>query len=113
MKIKPLNTIVLLIPEQVDEKTATGFILPEIKNKDILIGKISALGKNCDEDLKVGQRVAYAKFSGSEVAGFLMINETDILGILEEEICQHDFYMTVNMIEVCRKCGFERGNSGS
>jgi len=85
MKIKPLNTVVLLRPEKVEEKTESGFIMPESQDKPVLVGVIEGVGKNCDEDLKVGQKVAYAKYTGSEIGELYLINETDILGIIEAE----------------------------
>ena len=83
MKIQPLGNTVLLRPEKIEEKTSTGFIMPESQDKPVLIGVVEGVGKLCDEDLKVGQKVAYAKFSGSEIGEYILIGESDILGIFE------------------------------
>lgn len=83
MKIQPLGNIVLLKPEKSAEKTSSGFIMPETQDKPVLLGIVEGVGKQCDELLKIGQKVAYAKYSGSEIGEFLLISESDILGIVE------------------------------
>jgi len=108
MKIQPLGNTVLLRPEKLEEKTSSGFIMPENQDKPILIGTVEGVGKECDELLKKGLKVAYAKFSGSEIGEYILIGEPDILGIIEEEICQHEFSQLVTGILKCKKCGFEK-----
>jgi chaperonin GroES len=108
MKIQPLGNTVLLRPEKIEEKTESGFIMPESQDKPILIGTVEGVGKLCDKLLRKGQKVAYAKFSGSEIGDYILIGEADILGIIEEEICQHEFFEINSGYLKCRKCGFEK-----
>lgn len=84
MKIQPLGENILLKPEKLAEKTESGFVLPESTDKPALFGIVEGLGKEAPEELELGQRVAYAKYSGSEVGEFILISHRDILGIVNE-----------------------------
>jgi chaperonin GroES len=84
MKIKPLGENVLLRPEKPEEKTESGFVLPESADKPALFGIVEGCGKFVPEEIQVGQKVVYAKYSGSEIGEFILINHKDILGIVNE-----------------------------
>jgi chaperonin GroES len=95
MKIRPLQdrVIVKRIPEE--EKTKGGIIIPDAAKEKPQQGKIIAVGKgkvNDDGkltplDVKVGDKVLFAKYSGSEIKldgeEHLIMREEDILGVLE------------------------------
>src|SRR6188474_2679288 len=95
MKLKPLGGRVIVEPiEQVDI-TAGGIILPETAKEKPQEGKILAAGpgdrnehgERIAMEVKVGDKVLYAKYSGTEVKlegkKVLILRESDILAIVE------------------------------
>ncbi|MGE5775040.1 MAG: co-chaperone GroES [Chloroflexota bacterium] len=95
LKLKPLGGRVIVEPIEQEEMTAGGIILPETAKEKPQEGKILAAGPgDRDEDgeripmeVKVGDRVLYAKYSGTEVKmdgkKLLILRESDILAVLE------------------------------
>lgn len=84
MNIKPLGENVIIKQEKVEEKSKTGIILSSNKEEETLTGEVVAVGKNV-EDIKVGEKVVYAPYSGKEIGGMLIIGVHDIMGIIEEK----------------------------
>jgi chaperonin GroES len=94
MKIRPLQDRLLLRPSEGEEKTAGGIIIPdtakEKPNEGTVVaagkGKVHENGKLSPLDVKVGDRVLYGKYSGTEVtvAGekHVILREEDVLAIL-------------------------------
>jgi chaperonin GroES len=95
LSFKPLGSRVLVEPIEQEEMTAGGIILPETAKEKPQEGKILAAGpgerdedgKRIAMDVKAGDRVLYAKYSGTEVKiegkKLLILRESDILGIIE------------------------------
>ncbi len=95
MKLKPLGGRVIVEPIEQEEMTAGGIILPETAKEKPQEGKILASGPGeRDEagnriamEVKVGDKVLYAKYSGTEVKvdgkKLLILRESDILAIVE------------------------------
>ncbi len=95
LSFKPLGGRVLVEPMEQDEITAGGIILPETAKEKPQEGKILATGpgerdedgKRIALDVKVGDKVLFAKYSGTEVKmngkKLLILRESDLLGILE------------------------------
>jgi chaperonin GroES len=95
LKLKPLGGRVIVEPIEQEEMTAGGIILPETAKEKPQEGKILAAGPGeRDEDgdriamdVKVGDKVLYAKYSGTEVKvdgkKLLILRESDILAIVE------------------------------
>ena len=95
LKLKPLGGRVIVEPIEQEEMTAGGIILPETAKEKPQEGRILAAGPGeRDEDGKripmevgVGDRVLYAKYSGTEVKmdgkKVLILRETDILAVVE------------------------------
>ena len=95
LKLKPLGGRVIVEPTEQEEMTAGGIILPETAKEKPQEGKILAAGpgdRNEDGDriemeVKVGDKVLYAKYSGTEVKldgkKLLILRESDILAIVE------------------------------
>ncbi|HMS00602.1 MAG: co-chaperone GroES [Anaerolineae bacterium] len=95
LKLKPLGGRVIVEPIEQEEMTAGGIILPETAKEKPQEGKILAAGpgerdedgKRIAMDVKVGDRVLYAKYSGTEVKvdgkKLLILKENDILAIVE------------------------------
>ena len=95
MKIRPLQDRVIVKRIAEEEKTKGGIIIPDAAKEKPQQGKIIAVGKGkANEDgkvipldVKVGDKVLFAKYSGSEIKidgeEHLIMREEDILGVLE------------------------------
>ena len=94
ISFKPLGSRVLVEPTEQEEMTASGIILPETAKEKPQQGKVLAAGPGDrnDEgeriamDVKVGDTILFAKYSGTEVKmegkKLLILRESDILGIV-------------------------------
>lgn len=95
MNLKPLADRLVVEPLEQEEVTAGGIILPETAKEKPQQGKVVAAGPGrTDEDgeriameVKVGETVLYAKYSGTEVKmggkKVLILRESDVLAIVE------------------------------
>lgn len=89
MKIRPIGERVLVKPVKIEEKTASGIILPGAGDKERPnIAEVIAVGKGEKLDnIKVGERVVYSKFSGTEIKDgeekYLILNIEDVLAVIE------------------------------
>jgi len=95
MKIRPLQDRVIVKRLEEEEKTKGGIIIPDTAKEKPQEGKVIAVGKGklTDEgkviplDVKVGDRILFGKYSGTEVKiegeEHLIMREEDILGIIE------------------------------
>jgi chaperonin GroES len=93
MKIKPLADRVVIKPEVAEEKTKGGIILPDTAKEKPVIGTVIAAGpgKRGDDgkiqplEVKVGDKVLYGKYSGTEVTidgeEYLIMRESDLFAI--------------------------------
>jgi chaperonin GroES len=96
MSFRPLHDRVLIQPVEQDQKTKGGIIIPDTAKEKPVEGKVVAVGPGVrDEngklrplDVKVGDRVLYGKWSGTEVKvngeDVLIVKESDIMGVIEE-----------------------------
>jgi chaperonin GroES len=95
LKMKPLADRLMVEPIEREEMTASGIYVPETAKEKPQEGTVVAAGPGRkDEDgkliameVKVGNRVLYAKYAGTEVKledkKYLILKESDILAILE------------------------------
>ena len=95
MKFRPLHDRVVVKRIDAEEKTAGGIIIPDTAKEKPSQGEIVAVGpggrdeagKLIPIDLKVGDRVLFGKWSGTEVKidgqDLLIMKESDIIGVLE------------------------------
>jgi chaperonin GroES len=95
MNLKPLADRLVVEPVEQEEVTVGGIILPETAKEKPQQGKVIAAGpgrtddsgKRVDMEVKVGDRVLYAKYSGTEVKldgkKLLILRESDILAIVQ------------------------------
>ena len=94
MKLQPLGGRVIVEPIEQEEMTAGGIILPETAKEKPQEGKILAAGPGDRDDegkriameVKVGDKVLYAKYSGTEVKvdgkKLLILRESDIQAVV-------------------------------
>ena len=95
VKIRPLHDRVIVRRLEEERKTAGGIVIPDTAKEKPSEGEIVAVGPGArDEngklvalDVKVGDRVLFGKWSGTEVKidgeELLIMKETDIMGVLE------------------------------
>ena len=95
MKIKPLNDRLLVLRVDEEAKSPGGIIIPDTAKENPQRGKVVAAGpgKMGDDgqrtamDVKVGDRILFSKYAGTEIkidgVEHLFMSEDDILGVLE------------------------------
>ncbi len=96
MKLKPLEDRVVVKPQDAEEKTAGGIVLPEAAKEKPLMGKIIAIGNGklldngtrAKMSVKKGDVVLYGKYGGSDVevdgTEYKIMRESEILGVVEK-----------------------------
>ena len=90
MTIKPLDDRILLEPEQAEETTASGIIIPDTAKEKPRIGKVIAVGTDEDlrEKIKEGSKVLFTKYGGDEIEmngkEYKLLQRTDILAVVED-----------------------------
>ena len=94
LKLRPLSDRVVVEPAPAEDKSAGGIILPdtaqEKPQKGLVVaagaGKVSDSGNLVEMTVKVGDKVLYGKYSGSEVtfdgSDYVIMRESDILAVL-------------------------------
>ena len=96
MNLRPLADRVVVEPSEEEQKTSTGLYLPdsaqERPSRGTVIavgpGRLDDSGKRVTPDVKVGDKILYAKYSGTEVKvedkDLLVLKESDILAVIQE-----------------------------
>jgi len=97
VNIQPLADRIVVRPLAAEEKTKGGIILPDTAKEKPQEGEVMAVGKGKVSDsgtlqpmeLKVGDRVLYGKYSGSEITTkdgeeLLIMREEDVLAVLKK-----------------------------
>lgn len=88
MKFRPLEKRVLLERAEDEAKTNSGIIIPDNAKEKPLTGIIQAISKKVEKEseLKVGDRVVFDKYKGSEIKIdgklYVVIDAEDLLGVL-------------------------------
>jgi chaperonin GroES len=94
MNIKPLADRVVIKPSPAEERTKGGIILPDTAKEKPVVGEVVAVGpgkitddgKKVAPEVKVGDKVLYGKYSGTEVTvegtEYLIMREADIFAIV-------------------------------
>ena len=92
--MKPLADRVIIKPAPAEEKTKGGIILPDTAKEKPVIGEVVAVGpgkvsddgKKIPCEVKVGDKVLYGKYSGTEVTvegeEYLIMREADIFAVV-------------------------------
>lgn len=95
LSLKPLGDRLVIEPIEQEEVTAGGIVLPETAKEKPQQGKVLAVGpgarddegKRIEMDVKLGDKVLYAKYSGTEFKmnnkKYLILRESDLLAILD------------------------------
>ncbi|HXQ66555.1 MAG TPA: co-chaperone GroES [Alphaproteobacteria bacterium] len=95
MKFRPLHDRVVVRRIEPEQKTTGGIIIPDTVKEKPMEGEVTGVGPGTRSedgklhplDLKVGDRVLFGKWSGSEVKidgeELLIMKESDIMGVIE------------------------------
>lgn len=95
MKLRPLEDRVVVKPIEAEEKTKSGIVLPDTAKEKPQQGEVIAVGPGRFEDgnrvpmeVKVGDRVIYSKYGGTEVKidgeEYIILSSRDILAVVEK-----------------------------
>ena len=96
MKFRPLHDRVVIKRIEAEEKSSGGIIIPDTAKEKPQEGEVIAVGpggrdesgKLIPIDVKVGDRVLFGKWSGTEVkldgVEYLIMKESDLMGVLVE-----------------------------
>ena len=97
MKFRPLHDRIVVRRVDSEEKTKGGIIIPDTAKEKPQEGEVIAVGPGARNeqgqivalDVKVGDRVLFGKWSGTEVKlngeDLLIMKESDIMGVIEAE----------------------------
>ena len=87
MKVQPLKTKVLVAPIEMETKTAGGIYIPENAKEKTHEGTVVEIGESKDIAVKVGDRIIYEGFSGTEIKinnkKHLILDAKDILAVVK------------------------------
>ncbi|OGO10347.1 MAG: co-chaperone GroES [Chloroflexi bacterium RBG_13_66_10] len=96
LKLKPLADRLVVRPLEGEEVTPSGIVLPETAKEKPQKGEVLSAGpgardedgKRIAMDVRVGDKVLFAKYAGTEIKidneKLLILRESDILAIVEE-----------------------------
>jgi chaperonin GroES len=96
-KLKPLGDRLIVEPIEQEDTTSGGILIPETAKEKPQEGKVLAAGpgklddsgKRITMEVKVGDRVLYARYAGTEIKveenkKVLILRESDILALVED-----------------------------
>ena len=95
MKIRPLHDRVIVKREEKERKSPGGIVIPDTATEKPIFGKVVAVGKGKilengeirPLDLKVGDRILFGKYSGTEVKmdgdELVVMREEDVMAVVE------------------------------
>ena len=87
MAIRPLGKRVVIKKVEAEDKTASGIILPGQAQEQPQVAEVVAVGTDEEIQVKVGDRVIFPKFSGTEVKyggeELIIIEDDKLLAIVE------------------------------
>jgi chaperonin GroES len=98
MAFRPLHDRILVRRVEADEKTAGGIIIPDTAKEKPQEGEVIAAGPGARDDkgqlqpldVKVGDRILFGKWSGTEIRldgeDLLIMKEADVMGVIEAEV---------------------------
>jgi chaperonin GroES len=100
MKFRPLHDRVVVKRIEAEEKTKGGIIIPDTAKEKPQEGEVVAVGpggrddsgKLIPLDLKVGDRILFGKWSGTEIKmqgeEVLIMKESDVMGVVESRAAE-------------------------
>lgn len=98
MTFRPLHDRILVRRIEAEEKTAGGIIIPDTAKEKPSEGEVIAVGpgardeagKLVELDVKVGDRILFGKWSGTEIRldgeDLLIMKENDVMGVIDQTV---------------------------
>ena len=96
MNLQPLEDRIVVLPNEAEETTASGLVIPDTAKEKPQQGEVLAVGPGRRSettgeliplDIKVGDKVIYSKYGGTEVKyngeEYLILSSRDVLAVLE------------------------------
>ncbi len=89
MKLKPIDDRVAVEVKELMEKSVGGIIIPDTAKEKPQMGEVVAVGtdKELQDIIKVGDKVLYGKYSGTEVdvdgKKLMILSRSDLLAVIE------------------------------
>lgn len=95
MTFRPLHDRILVRRIEAEEKTAGGIIIPDTAKEKPMEGEVIATGPGARDDngqlqpldVKVGDRILFGKWSGTEIKldgeDLIIMKESDVMGVIE------------------------------
>ncbi len=95
MKFRPLHDRIVVRRLESEEKTRGGIIIPDTAKEKPQEGEVVAVGPGARNDqgqvvaldVKVGDRILFGKWSGTEIKidgeDYLIMKESDVMGVVE------------------------------
>lgn len=96
MAFRPLHDRILVRRIEAEEKTSGGIIIPDTAKEKPQEGEVLAVGpgarddsgKLTELDVRVGDRILFGKWSGTEIRldgqELLIVKESDVMGVIEQ-----------------------------
>lgn len=86
MKLQPLADRIVATPVEAQEKTSTGFYVPDSAKEKPQVGKVVAVGKEVKE-IKAGDQVVYSQYKPDTIKidgqDTLIMKEEDVLAVVQ------------------------------
>ncbi|MGY3775700.1 co-chaperone GroES [Helcococcus sueciensis] len=88
MKIRPIGKRLVLKTIKKEEKTSSGILMPDSAVEKPVYAEVISVSKEIeDKNIKVGDRVIYTKYKGTEIKDgeeeYILIDIEDVLGVVE------------------------------
>jgi chaperonin GroES len=87
MKIRPMNSRVVVKPSEAKQKIAGGIFLPETAEEKLHEGEVIAVADDATDEVAVGDRVVFKEFGGTEVKvdnqDYILLTADDLLAKYE------------------------------
>lgn len=96
MKLRPLDDRIVVKPQDAEEKTTGGIVIPDAAKEKPLMGKVISVGpgrmldngKRAEVAVKKNDTVLFGKYGGNDIKidgeDYKILRESDILGIVEK-----------------------------
>ncbi len=97
MNLQPLEDRIVVRPNESEERTASGLVIPDTAKEKPQQGEVLAVGpgrigddnERVPMDISVGDRVVYSKYGGTEITidneDLLILNARDVLAIVQSK----------------------------
>jgi len=86
INIKPIGERLVVKSTETETKTTSGIYIPDSAKEKQNSGKVIAVGKIEDDEIKVGDKILYSKFAGTEIEldgeKVIILEKNDVLAVI-------------------------------